>query len=81
MYSCLRLGRLPSSGGSVPFSGLGEVALRRRIPQTRCGGPTKEIPVQFGIAVVAFQLRVPVPRSVSFNPQRTLQSAMRPAFV
>ena len=40
-----------------------------------------EIPCQLDIAVDAFQLRVAVPRRVSFNPQRTLQSAMSPVFV
>ena len=39
------------------------------------------IPLQIDIAVDAFQLRVLVPRRVSFSPQRTLQSAMRPVFV
>ena len=39
------------------------------------------IPFQPDIAVVAFQLRVPVPWRVSFSLQRTLQSAMSPVFV
>ena len=81
MPSCVRLGRLPSSGGSVPFNGSGEVAPMMRIVRMRCGVPPKVIPCQLVIAVVAFQLRVPVPRRVSFSPQRTLQSAMSPVFV
>ena len=48
---------------------------------TRCGVPPLPIPDQLVIAVVAFQFRVPVPRRVSFNPQRTLQSATSPVFV
>ena len=80
-YSCVRLGRFPSSGGTVPFIGLGEVASRMRILVTRCGVPTNVIPCQLDIAVVAFHLREPVPRRVSFSPQRTLQSATRPVFV
>ena len=48
---------------------------------TRSGVPLKVIPCQLDIAVDAFQLREPVPRRVSFSPQRTLQSAMRPVFV
>ena len=39
------------------------------------------IPCQFDTAVVAFQLRVMVPRKVSFPAQRFLQSVMRPVFV
>ena len=81
MLSCVRLARFPSSGGRVPFSGLGEIAPRKRILVTRCGVPDKLIPFQLDIAVVAFQLREPVPRRVSFSPQRTLQSATRPVFV
>ena len=80
MYSCVRLGRLPSSGGSVPFSGLGDVA-EMKIVRMRSGVPHMLIPSQADIAVVAFQLREPVPRRVSFSPQRTLQSAMSPVFV
>ena len=80
MVSCVRLVRLPSSGGSVPFSGLGEIAEMRIVP-TCCGVPDKLIPFQLDIAVVAFQLRVPVPRRVSLSPQRILQSAMSPVFV
>ena len=75
-----RLGRFASSDGSVPFSGLGEVS-RMKIPPTRCGVTVNLIPTQLDIAVDAFQLREPVPRRVSFSPQRTLQSAMRPVFV
>ena len=71
----------PSSGGIVPFSGSGEVAVRMRIPRTRFGVPANSIPVQLDIAVVAFQLRVAVPRSVSLAAQRALQSAMSPVFV
>ena len=71
----------PSSGGIVPFSGSGEVAVRMRIPRTRFGVPANSIPVQLDIAVVAFQFRVAVPRSVSLAAQRALQSAMRPVFV
>ena len=81
MLNCVKLGRFLSSGGSVPFNGLGEVAPRMRIAWTRVGVPDKLIPRQLDIAVVAFQLREPVPRSVSLSPQRTLQSAMRPVFV
>ena len=81
MNRCVRLGRLPSSGGSAPFSGTGEVAVTMRIARTRCEVPPVVIPVQLVIAVVAFQFRVPVPRRVSFSPQRTLQSAMSPVFV
>ena len=53
----------------------------KSIAVTRCGVPLKVIPCQLDIAVVAFQFRVAVPRRVSFSPQRTLQSAMRPVFV
>ena len=48
---------------------------------TRWGVPDKKIPPQADIAVVAFHLREPVPRRVSFSPQRTLQSATSPVFV
>ena len=81
MARCVRLVRFPNSGGSVPFSGSGEVAPRMRIAMTRSGAPDKLIPVQLDIGVVAFQFSVAVPRRVSFNPHRTLQSAMRPVFV
>ena len=81
MLNCVKLGRFLSSGGSVPFNGLGEVAPRMRIAKMRCGIPSKLTPRQLDIAVVAFQLREPVPRRVSFSPQRTLQSAMSPVFV
>ena len=80
MPSTVRLGRFASSGGSVPFSG-GELPRTMLITTTRCGVPPSEIPRQLDIAVVAFQLREPVPRRVSFSPQRTLQSAMSPVFV
>ena len=73
----MRLDRFPSSGGSVPFN----PRLTRMMDVTCCGVPAKVIPFQLDIAVVAFQLRVAVPRRVSFSPQRTLQSAMRPVFV
>ena len=73
--------RFPSSGGSVPFSGTGDVALRMKIDTTRCGVPPNVIPSQLDIVVDAFQLRVPVPRRVSFSPQRTSQSATSPVFV
>ena len=75
--SCVRLVRVPNSGGRVPFSGLPPMMI---VP-TRCGVPDRFIPPQLVIAVDAFQLRVAVPRRVSFRPQRTLQSAMRPVFV
>ena len=39
------------------------------------------IPCQFDTAVVAFQLRVMVPRSVSFPAQRASQSATSPVLV
>ena len=81
MPSCVRLGRLPSSGGSVPFSGSGDVAPMMRSVRMRCGDPPNVIPCQLDIAVDAFQLREPVPRRVSFSPQRTLQSATSPVFV
>ena len=71
----------PRSGGIVPFSGSGEVGVRMRIPRTRFGVPEISIPVQLDIAVVAFQLRAAVPRSVSLASQRALQSAMSPVFV
>ena len=73
----VRLDRFPSSGGSVPFN----PRLARRMTKTRGGVPPVEIPCQLDIGVVAFQLRVPVPRRVSFSPQRTLQSLMSPVFV
>ena len=73
----LRLERFPSWGGRVPFS----ARAPRLINTTRCGVPPNEMPTHVPIAVVAFQLRVPVPRRVSFSPQRTLQSAMSPVFV
>ena len=50
---------------------------------TRRGGANgllTEIPFQFHITVVAFQLRVAVPRRVSFSPQRTSQSATSSVF-
>ena len=78
--SCVRLESCPSSGGSVPFSG-GETGPGIHNSVTRWGVPPKEILVQLCIAVDAFQLRVAVPRRVSFSPQRTLQSAMRSVFV
>ena len=60
----------------------------KMIPVTR-GGPVRggsssvdnRIPSQSSTAVVAFQLRVAVPRRVSFSPQRTSQSATSPVFV
>ena len=81
MPSAKRLDRLPSSGGSVPFSGPPEGALVMKIDWTRCGVPPNPIPSQSGIAVVAFQFMVLVPRRVSLAAQRTLQSAMSPVFV
>ena len=47
---------------------------------TRWGVPDTVIPVQLDIAVVAFQLRVEVPRS-SFAAQRASQSATSPVLV
>ena len=81
MPSAKRLDRLLSSGGSVPFSGPPEGALVMKIDWTRCGVPPNPIPSQIGIAVVAFQFMLVVPRRVSFSPQRTLQSAMSPVLV
>ena len=79
--SSLRLESCPSSGGSLPFStNRGGTAVRAN-DVTRCGVPSSVIPFQFNIAVDAFQFRKAVPRRVSFSPQRTLQSAMRPVFV
>ena len=76
--------RFPSSGGRVPFSG-GESGPGIHNDMTRCGIPDSVVDTvvfcQLPIAVVEFQLRVPVPRRVSFSPQRTLQSAMSPVFV
>ena len=77
MASTVSAGRLPSSGGRLPFS----ARLDKRILTTRCGVPNTVIPCQLDIAVVAFQFRVAVPRSVSLAAQRALQSAMRPVFV
>ena len=74
-HSCWRLGRFPSSGGSLPFS----LLLVKLTSPTRL--LMKPTPIQVDIAVVAFQLRVAVPRRVSLSPQRTLQSATRPVFV
>ena len=77
-FSCERWDRFPSSGGSVPFS-TGVPVWENDV--TRCGVLDMKIPSQADIAVVAFQFRVLVPRRVSFNPQRVLQSAMSPVFV
>ena len=82
MARFVRLGRFPSSGGSVPVSGLGLIGPpMMRIAMMRSGVPPEVIPCQLDIAVVAFQLRGPVPRRVFLTPQRTLQSAMSPVFV
>ena len=79
IVSCSRLERFLNSGGRVPFSGEPPPVMVN--VATRCGVPDRFIPRQLVIAVDAFQLRVAVPRRVSFSPQRTLQSAMSPVFV
>jgi len=53
----------------------------KAIDVTRTGVPPDKSPFQLDIEVDAFQLRVAVPRRVSFAAQRALQSAMRPVFV
>ena len=52
-----------------------------RILVTRGGVPATVIPCQLDTAVVAFQLRVMVPRKVSFPAQRASQSATSPVLV
>ena len=81
---CVRLDRFPNSVGSLPFSSPGMKGIRfevKLILVTRGGVPATVIPCQFDTAVVAFQLRVMVPRNVSFPAQRASQSATSPVFV
>ena len=63
---------------SIPTAAM-EIVVTRRVALV---GPLRLIPVHSLIAVDASHPeRVVVPRRVSFSPQRTLQSAMRPVFV
>ena len=81
---CVRLDRFPNSAGRLPFSSPGMTGIRfevKLILVTRGGVPATVIPCQFDTAVVAFQLRVMVPRKVSFPAQRASQSATSPVFV
>ena len=76
--------RFPNSAGSLPFSSPGMTGFRlpmKLILVTRGGVPATVIPCQFDTAVVAFQLRVMVPRKVSFPAQRASQSATSPVLV
>ena len=76
--------RFPNSAGSLPFSRPGMTGFRlpmKLILVTRGGVPATVIPCQFDTAVVAFQLRVMVPRKVFFPAQRASQSATSPVFV
>ena len=81
---CVRLDRFPNSAGRLPFSSPGMIGIRfelKLILVTRGGVPATVIPCQFDTAVVAFQLRVIVPRKVSFPAQRASQSATSPVLV
>ena len=84
MLRCVRLDRFPNSAGRLPFSSPGMMGIRfavKLILVTRGGVPATVIPCQFDTAVVAFQLRVMVPRKVSFPAQRASQSATSPVLV
>ena len=60
---------------------VGDIVEKKSILVTRGGVPATVIPCQFDTAVVAFQLRVMVPRKVSFPAQRASQSATSPVLV
>ena len=84
MYSRWRLDRFPNSAGRLPFSSPGMGGIRfplKLILVTRGGVPATVIPCQLDTAVVAFQLRVMVPRKVSFPAQRASQSVTSPVLV
>ena len=76
--------RFPNSVGRLPFSRPGMKGITvpvKLILVTRGGVPATVIPCQLDTAVVAFQLRVMVPRKVSFPAQRASQSATSPVLV